>query len=355
MRKRLKYGRLYWMPLEAKDLGRDFLWRVFNKFGIKYIPFTLRFYDELYLREDISKYSRRLIYECRKWGVVTYVVQEGPIQISGAAEFGLIPLYADNFLCPKEDCEYWVKAGMPKQRIKAYKMQKPKKEDYEGVVFLEPFLVWKDKYPENYKARHNIKVAETICKMMDEDVIFKLPESRSEIVEPILQPYRITKSANEDLIRKYNKIYCFSGSSIIELCRKAGKKCEIIVKNNSEDDFIEREKSPSVHKSKEDYDGVAFLLPFDVLDNIGFPCLKPRRELKIIKGIYDMMNKDVLFKPHQANPELIEPFLPPHRIIWDTAEELIRKYDKIYCFSACSIRKDCEMLGKEYELIDKEN
>ena len=193
MKKRLKYGRLYWLPLEAKDLGRDFLWRVFNKLGIKYIPFTLRFYDELYLREDSSKYSRRLIYECRKWGIVTYVVQEGPIQFSGGPEFGLLPLYADNFLCPKEDYEYWVKAGMPKQKIKAYKMQKMEKEDFGGVIFLEPFLVWKDKYPENYKANHNIKLVETICKMMDEDVIFKLPESRSEIVEPILQPYRITK------------------------------------------------------------------------------------------------------------------------------------------------------------------
>ena len=48
MRKRLKYGRLYWMPLEAKDLGRDFLWRVFNRLGIKYIPFTSRFKERGY-------------------------------------------------------------------------------------------------------------------------------------------------------------------------------------------------------------------------------------------------------------------------------------------------------------------
>ena len=282
-------------------------------------------------------------------------MQEGPIQFSGGPEFGLLPLYADNFLCPKEDYEYWVKAGMPKQKIKAYKMQKMEKEDFGGVIFLEPFLVWKDKYPENYKANHNIKLVETICKMMDEDVIFKLPESRSEIVEPILQPYRITKAANEDLIRKYNKIYCFSGSSVIEHCRKIGKRCEIIVKNNNEDKLIEKEKIPYVYKSKADYKALLLLKPFEVLDNLGFACLKPRREIKIIKGIYDMMDKDVLFKPHQANPELVEPFLPPHRIVWDTAEELIRKYDKIYCFSSCSTRKDCEMLGKEYEIIDKES
>jgi len=133
-----------------------------------------------------------------------------------------------------------------------------------------------------------------------------------------------------------------------------GKDYELIVKNKNGERFTEKEKSSDTSKSKDDYKGIAFLLPFTIWDNVAFRMIRDYRALRVLKGIYNMMDKDVLFKPHQAYPELVEPFLPPDRIIWDNADELIRKYDKIYCFSECSIRKDCEMLGKEYEIIDKE-
>jgi hypothetical protein len=77
--------------------------------------------------------------------------------------------------------------------------------------------------------------------------------------------------------------------------------------------------------------------------------------MKAIEGICDMLDKDVVFKPHQSYPHLIMPLLPPDRIVRDRAEDLIKKYKKIYCFSTCSVRKDCEMLGREYEIVDKED
>jgi hypothetical protein len=70
--------------------------------------------------------------------------------------------------------------------------------------------------------------------------------------------------------------------------------------------------------------------------------------------MYDMIGKNVMIKPHQGHKELIVPFLPPDRVVWDRAETLIKKYQKIYCFSDSSITKDCEMLGKQYEIVDKE-
>ena len=230
-KKRAKYGRLYWLPIEADDISKFFLWRIFNKLGIMYIPFTLQFYDEVYLREDISKYSRRLINACRKMGITTYVVQEGPVHYCKSPKFSHLPLYADIFLCHAKNYELWVKEGMDKSRIKIYDMQKLEKRDYKGILFIEPFILWKDAGPEG---------------------------------------------------------------------------------------------------------------GFDYFN------------IQIVKAIDDLIDKDVVFKPHQAYPELVISFLPPDRIIWDNAEDLIRRYDKVYTFSNCSIRTDCEMLGKEYELINKD-
>ena len=126
---RIKYGRLYWLPLEADDIDKFLLVRIFRKLDITYIPFTLRFYHELYLREDRYKYSRRLINACRKWGIITYVVQENPVQYCKMPREAHLPLYADLFLCPKENYELWIEEGMPKERIRIYDMQKTDKKD----------------------------------------------------------------------------------------------------------------------------------------------------------------------------------------------------------------------------------
>ena len=47
-------------------------------------------------------------------------------------------------------------------------------------------------------------------------------------------------------------------------------------------------------------------------------------------------------------------FCPPDRVVWDSAEALIKRWDKIYCFWDSSVRKDCEMLGKRCEIIGAE-
>ena len=105
---------------------------------------------------------------------------------------------------------------------------------------------------------------------------------------------------------------------------------------------------------KEDYEGVVFLQGFCTWDDMPFTWMRDYRNVKAVQAICDMLDKDVIFKPHQAHPELIMPLLPPHRIVWGKAEDLIKSYKKVYTFSNSSIRKDCEMLGKEYEILDKE-
>ena len=350
-KRRAKYGRLYWFPLEADDITRFFLWRVFNKLGIVYIPFTLRSYDEVYLREDISKYSRRLIRACRKWGVVTYVVQEGAVHYCKSPKFCHLPLHADIFLCPADSYKLWVNEGMDKSRIKIYDRQKLDKKDYKGILFIEPFVLWKDAGPEGGMDYFNIRIVNAIDDLIDKDVVFALPEKYSEFFIPLLPPHRIVSGRFEDLIMQHDKIYAFSNSSARRSCEKIGKECEIIDKESHELDGRVVKKAIK----KEDCDGVVFLQPLDLHEF--HPLTFKHRDhfnTTVMKGIYDMIDKDVLFKPHQAYPELVMPFLPPDRIVWDNAEDLIRRYDKIYTYFNCSIRTDCEMLEKEYVLIGKE-
>lgn len=145
--KAIKRGRLFYHYLEyngTPDIDRFFLVRAFRKLGIDYIPFTLRFYNRLFLREDKSKYSRKLINWCKKNGIRTYVVQEGRKGLQGIDNpWGHMPLYADYFICPTEDYDVWINYGMSKDTVRTHHPQKPA-EDYAGVVFMHPFMLRED-------------------------------------------------------------------------------------------------------------------------------------------------------------------------------------------------------------------
>lgn len=344
--RRIKYGRLYWLQLEADDIDKFLLVRIFRKLGILYIPWTLRRYHELYLREDRSKYSRRLINYCRKWGIVTYVVQEGPIYYPHQAKWSHLPLYADMFLCPSADHEMWVKEGMPKDRIKTYPMQK-KKEDYRDVAFLEPFVTWAESQDLRSNLR-NARILKIVYDLLEKNVVFSLDRSHADLIRPFLPPHRIVDGVMSNLVDRYENIYCFSGSPVVQECKKAGKSCIIV----DQEDPLPPIAAPRVDGTKNaDKNAVALLGAFVVWDDLGFTWRKDLYNVRIFKSLAEVGDERVLFKPHQARAELILPFLPPERVTWESAESLIKRHDTIYLFWDSSVRMDCEMLDKPYRLI----
>ena len=202
MRKEIKKGHLYWFYLDGPDIEKFFLVRAFRKFGIYYIPFSLRFYDRLYLREDHSKYSRLLVNYCKKKGIETFVVQEG---FSAMNPTGHLPLYADQFLCPPECYQDWIGHGMEKGRVRIYHRSKPAQE-YKGIVFLLPINTREDYLHMSYWNFKNVKVVKAIFRFMREDVVFKLHNKNREIAERIIPKNRIVEGHAHDLIKKYEKI-----------------------------------------------------------------------------------------------------------------------------------------------------
>lgn len=217
MYKTIKTGRLFCLPIECPDLSSFFLVRLFRKFNLTYIPWTLKFYNRLYLREDKSKQSRTLIDYCRKKGIITVVVQEGAMYKRDS--FTYVPLYADYLLSPKDDYDWWC-TQLPKERVLYFHPQR-ETQDYEGIVFLHPLFEYGLHF--RYWDRYNSTVMCLIDKFIHENVVFKLHPHNQDLVRHFIPPHRIVNGDPRELMRKYDKIYCFSDSSIRKECELVGK------------------------------------------------------------------------------------------------------------------------------------
>jgi len=217
-RRLIKCGKLYFFPLDCPDIEKGLLRRIFRRMNIPYIPFMLRFYDRLFLREDKSRFNRVLVDYCKKRGIETYVVQEGA---SKAGAHGHLPLRADIFLCPPDAYDWWIEQGMPKDRIRVFH---PQKVEYNGIVFLAPFFTKEDILHFHYWDNTNTKTIELINRFMKEDVVFKLHRKNADLVARFIPFNRIVTGEAEDLIMKYDTIYCSSGSTIVDDCKSLGKK-----------------------------------------------------------------------------------------------------------------------------------
>lgn len=103
-------------------------------------------------------------------------------------------------------------------------------------------------------------------------------------------------------------------------------------------------------KGPKDTKSIVFLSPF-ILDNL-HPSYWTDFNVKVLEVIERFRKEDVVFKLHPKDRNIVEAFLPKERIVEGDAEELIRKFDKIYCFRPSTIGTDCEIMGKDYEVVD---
>ena len=224
--KALKYGRIYRFNVDSPDIADFFLVRFFRHLNINYIPFSLRLCDQLYLREDHSKYARSLVNFCKKNGITTFVVQEG------AAEYvknhtGHVPLHADYFLCPKGMREWWIENGIPKASIREFYLEKST-ADYSGIIFMLPFYTAENRLHTNYLNEHNVLMMKVIQTFLKKDVVFKLHPKNLNVMRPFIPNHRLVDAPAEDLIEKYDTIYCFSNCSTRSDCESKGKKYELV-------------------------------------------------------------------------------------------------------------------------------
>jgi len=217
-RRVVKCGKLYFFPLDCPDIEKGLLRRIFRRMNISYIPFTLRFYDRLFLREDKSRFNRVLVDYCKRRGIETYVVQEGK---GKGSSHGHLPLRADIFLCPPDCYDWWIEQGMPKDKIRTFH---PQKEQFSGIVFLSPFFTKEDILHSRYWNNANTKTMKMIDRFIKEDVVFKLHRKNADLVARFIPFNRIVTGEAEDLIMKYDTIYCSSGSTITKDCESLGKK-----------------------------------------------------------------------------------------------------------------------------------
>lgn len=230
-----KRGKLYRFPYydDVMDIDKNLLKRFFDRLGIDYIPVSLKKYYRLFLREDRSKYSRKLINYCKKHGIETYVVQEGAIPGYGDNPWGHLPLIADYFVCPEEDKQFWIDCGMEKRRIKTFRLDP---EPYTGIVFMHPFYNPYEVYDPEWKRHKNLKVMRVIDRFLDEPVLFKLHPDRPELVSKFIPKHRIiTGNAIEIIKTTKLKIYAFPESSILADCKRLGKPCELVYEKDSAD------------------------------------------------------------------------------------------------------------------------
>lgn len=228
MIKRIKCGRLYRFHNNFVNIDRFFWYRVFRKLGFVYIPLTLRFYDELYLREDYTKWGRALVEYCKKRGIRTYTVEEG-----GAEYFekwmytGQSLLHADYFICSEQNKKFWLSKGIGINKIRTFKIEKK----LTGIVFLSDFVTYHERIyrPEYYKNwnSHILKVIETY---IEKPVVFKLhPNCQGQdILRKIIPSHRIVSGEAEDLILQYDTIYCFKNSTIRTDCEMLNKEYQVV-------------------------------------------------------------------------------------------------------------------------------
>lgn len=221
MKKNYKYGRLYRFFVDAVDIDKILMVRVMRKLNIKWFPIGLRNADALYLREDHSPYSRFLVEKCKKYGVTTYVVQEGATDVIKNPT-GHAPLHADVFLCPKGMKKWWVEQGMDKSRIREFIPTKEAKY-CSKIAFLHPFYLREDYIHTHWGTDENIKTMKIITNLLlDEDVCFSLHNKNRDVMERFIPKHRIVYGKAEDLIPKYKTVYSFYNSTIVRDCERLG-------------------------------------------------------------------------------------------------------------------------------------
>lgn len=226
--KRIKSGILYQYDLDCPDLERFILRRLFRRLRIPYIPFTLRFYDELYLREDFTKYNRMLIKWCKCHGIRTYVVQESDATYwKDWQDTCHLPLHADYFICPEQLKQFWVDKGMPESRIRTFR---PEPKKFTGILFLTGICYYKNRiHGPQYYRNWNSYIFTAIDWCLKRDIVFKIhPGKDHPIFHDIIPPYRIVTGDTDTLITQYDDIYCFDTSSVISDCKRLGKPCTIV-------------------------------------------------------------------------------------------------------------------------------
>lgn len=348
--KRIKYGRLYWLQLEADDIDKFWWVRVFRKLGLTYIPWTLPRYNELYLREDRSRYSRRLIHRCRELGIVTYVVQEGPIYHPHQARWSHLPLYADLFLCPDADRELWIAEGMPRDRIKTYTLQK-RRDDYTGVALLEPLTSWAEcSHPSIHE--RNAAILKAVYELMEQDVLFAPDPRNAHLIQPFLPPHRIIQGSLEAMVKAYPEVYAFEESAAAGICRAVKKTFRRIGAGQLPPlVYSAPAAGPTKPGAVPGHKGVALLGSFVTWNDLGFTWRKDLHNVRVFRSLSEVADAGILLKPHHAHADLLLPFLPRERVTWEPVESLIARHKEVYCFWDSSVRKDCEMLGRPSRLI----
>ena len=225
-----KKGKLYWFELDCPQLDDMFFVRLLRKIGLNYIPLKVKGASKVFLREDKTSYSRKLIDKCRQWGVRTYVIEEGARYAKN--HLGHVPLYADYFVCLPEFKEFWVKY-IPYGRLLTHEVIK---KEFKTVAFLLPLYGREDLMHPNYWNKTNERVMRIIEKYKDDpSVAFKLHPKNRHLVEPLIMKERIIEGDAVELIKKYNVI-CFEDCSIRYDCQMVGKfphiVCEAELLNN---------------------------------------------------------------------------------------------------------------------------
>lgn len=210
----LRCGKLYWFQNDWKNIEDFFLVRLFRRLGIDYIPFSVRRCKEIYLREEKSRYNRKLVNYCKKHGITTYIVEEGARYAQ--VQTGHIPFRADYFVCMEENYLFWLKF-IPNGQIITHRPEK-RTEDYKEIVFMYPFYTRENRLHPMRHNGMNITVMKVIEHFLKKDVVFKLHPKNKHIVEQFIPKHRLVTGQAEDLIKKYEKVYCFKTCSIRKDC-----------------------------------------------------------------------------------------------------------------------------------------
>lgn len=214
----LRCGKLYWFQNDYPNIEDMLIVRVCRWLKIDYIPWSVRKCTKVFLREEKSRYKRKLVAYCQKHGITTYVVEEGA-RYNGN-HYGHIPLRADYFVCMEENKPFWSRF-IPPGRLYTHIPEK-RTEDYREIVFLYPLYTRGDILHPNRQNDTNITVMTVIHLFLKKEVVFKLHPKNRHIVEQFIPKHRLVDGKAEDLIKKYEKIYCFKTCSIRKDCEMLG-------------------------------------------------------------------------------------------------------------------------------------
>lgn len=223
MKNIFRCGDLYWFPNDFPDIERFFFVRLLRKLGINYFPRCVRKAKYVFLREDRSHYKRMLVEYCRNHGVETYVVQEGSIKHS-QNPWGHLPLKADYFLCPEDMRGWWIEKGMPRDRIKTYRLE----GHYTEILFLRPFYLASDFLHPYRHGNQNIETMRVLMDFLKRPCVFSVHKKNRETMERFIPRHRIVSGNVKELATKYERVFTFSTSSVCFDLEMLGIKYEVV-------------------------------------------------------------------------------------------------------------------------------